>query len=255
MLAFFPDVVGPLLEALAPKSIVEIGSESGKTTRRLVELARAVGAKVHAVDPAPLFDAEAWVRDAGGTLVMHRATSLEALPLIERMDAVLIDGDHNWYTVHSELWSIERLCRERGHDLPLVVLHDIAWPYGRRDLYYQPDAIPAEHRQPWAKRGIAPDRSELLEKGGFNAHLCNALHEGGAKSGVLTAVEDYLRETSEGFELVRIPAVFGLGILLPQALAVSRPEVAEQVRVWASPAVERFIDRLETARIAMLLGY
>jgi len=247
-------VVGPLLETLAPKSIVEIGSESGKTTRRLVELAQSIGAVVHAVDPAPLFDSEAWVNEAGGALSMHRTTSLDALPHIERLDAVLIDGDHNWYTVHAELCLIERLSRERGHALPLVLLHDIAWPYGRRDLYYDPDAIPAEHRQPWARRGISPTSSELLAQGGFNAHLCNAIREGGPKNGVLTAVEDYLRETEEAIELVRIPAVFGLGMLLPSALAEARPDVAQRVRVWAPREIESFIDRLETARIAMLTG-
>lgn len=254
VLAFWPDVVGPLLERLAPASIVEIGSESGKTTRRLVELAVNIDAVVHAIDPAPLFDSEAWVREAKGALVMHRATSLESLPLIEHMDAVLIDGDHNWYTVHGELWLIEELCRARNRPLPLVMLHDVAWPYGRRDLYYDPDSIPAEHRQPWARRGISPTESELLAEGGFNAHLCNAITEGGPKNGVLTAVEDYLAETTERIELVRIPTVFGLAILLPQTLAHARPDVAERVRVWAPPEIERFLDRLEMARIAMLTG-
>ena len=32
--------------------------------------------------------------------VLHEALSLNALPRIERPDVVLIDGDHNWYTVH-----------------------------------------------------------------------------------------------------------------------------------------------------------
>lgn len=254
MLPFWPDVIAPLLEDLSPTSVVEIGSESGKTTRRLVELMRARGGVVHAVDPAPLFDSEAWTQQAGGALVMHRRASLEALGAIERFDAVLIDGDHNWYTVRGELRLVERLCRERGQPLPLVLLHDIAWPYGRRDLYYDPDAIPAAARQPFARRGISPTQSELLEAGGFNAHLCNALHEGGPHNGVLTAVEDYLRETEEPFVFVRIPAVFGLGILLPEALARRQPSLAERVRAWGVPEIERFLDRLETARIAMLTG-
>ena len=35
--------------------------------------------------------------------------------------------------------------------LPLLVLHDVGWPYGRRDLYYDPDDIPASTASPWRK--------------------------------------------------------------------------------------------------------
>jgi hypothetical protein len=233
---------------------VEIGSESGKTTRRLVDLARGRGGVVHAVDPAPGFDADLAVRELAPHLVFHGKKSLDALPEIDRMDAVLVDGDHNWFTVHAELCLIERLAIERGHTPPLILLHDIAWPYGRRDLYYDPDAIPAEHRQPFAKRGISPTSSELAAEGGYNAHLCNALHEGGPKNGVLTAVEDWLAGTSLEAVFAKIPAVFGLGIVLPTLRADARPDLARRVAAWTVPEVERFIDRLETARIAMLTG-
>jgi hypothetical protein len=254
MLAFWPDVVCPLLEALRPESIVEIGSESGKMTLRLLELAQRTHAKVHAVDPAPLFDPEVWKQKYPGDFVFHRAESLSAMHDIHRFDAVLIDGDHNWYTVLSELNLLEQRCHDLGQHWPLILLHDVAWPYGRRDLYYQPERIPEEHRQPYAKRGISPTEAELLPKGGFNAHLCNAVREGGPKNGVLTAVEDYLAQTAIGFELAKIPAVFGLAILMPEQLASAHPEVARMVRAWGVPEVERFIDRMETARIAMLTG-
>ena len=76
---------------------------------------------------------------------------------------VLIDGDHNWYTVLSELETIERLCDERGQGFPLVLLHDIGWPYGRRDLYYDPASIPEEHRKPYDKKGMLPGVPGLVE--------------------------------------------------------------------------------------------
>jgi hypothetical protein len=254
MLAFWPDVLRPLLEVIEPKSIVEIGSESGKTTRLLLEQAETLGAVVHAVDPAPRFDVATWQQLHGERFVFHRKVSLEALHDIETFDVVLIDGDHNWFTVFHELKLIEARCHELSIALPLMVLHDVAWPYGRRDLYYDPAAIPEEHRQPYARRGISPTESVLLEAGGFNAHLCNAAHEGGPKNGVLTAVEDYLKQSDERFVFVRIPAAFGLAILLPEALALRTPAAAASVEAWGVPAIERFIDRLETARIAMMTG-
>ena len=254
MLAFWPDVVRPLLRALEPKTIVEIGSESGKTTLRLLELAREIGATVHAVDPAPLFDVDAWRRDHGEHLVLHLKPSLAVLDQLGPFDAVLIDGDHNWYTVYNELRLVERRSRELGAAMPLILLHDVAWPYGRRDLYYQPESIPEADRQPYARRGISPTESELLDQGGYNAHLCNAEREGGPRNGVLTAVEDYLKQSQQQYLVARIPAAFGLGILLPAQLAAERPQLERLVKAWTVAEVERFIGRLEMARIAVMTG-
>ena len=44
--------------------------------------------------------------------------------------------------------------REAGAPLPVCFLHDVGWPYGRRDLYYAPERIPEEFRQPWAQKGL-----------------------------------------------------------------------------------------------------
>jgi hypothetical protein len=134
------------------------------------------------------------------------------------------------------------------------MLHDLAWPNGRRDHYYDPSTIPEEHRQPYAKRGMSPAASDLLAAGGMNAHLANALHEGGPKNGVLTAVEDYLRESEIEFLFAKIPAAFGLAILLPKTLAARKPALEDLLSPWRSAHVEAFVDRLETARIAMLTG-
>lgn len=252
MLPFFPDVIAPMLDVLRPASVIEIGSEHGKMTRKLCELVSRWGGRLHAIDPAPLFDAAVWTKELAPTLVVHEKRSLDALPEVGAMDVVLIDGDHNWYTVISELRMVERLARERGRPQPLVMLHDIVWPYGRRDLYYDPASIPSEHRQPFAHKGISPTASELCERGGMNAHLANATTEGGPKNGVLTAVEDYLAETQVKQAFAKIPAAFGLGILLPEGLASRAPALDKLVEPWRSAAVQGFIDRLETARIAML---
>jgi hypothetical protein len=156
--------------------------------------------------------------------------------------------------VFHELKLIEQRCVANDRPLPLIVLHDVAWPYGRRDLYYDPSNIPDEFQQPWDNKGISPTQSALLAEGGLNSHLCHAVEEGGPRNGVLTAVEDYLKETDVPFVAARIPAVFGLGILLPGPLARAKPELRRRVEVWSTPEVESFIDRLEMARIAMLTG-
>ena len=79
-------------------------------------------------------------------------------------DAVIIDGDHNYYTVSSEL----RLIAEHAGDagLPLLLCHDVGWPHARRDSYYAPETIPAEHRHETVEGGyVFPGNSGLREGG------------------------------------------------------------------------------------------
>ena len=66
---------------------------------------------------------------------------------------MIIDGDHNYFTVREEL----RLIGERapGAELPLLLFHDVGWPHARRDDYHDADAIPAEHRHPVAGAAAA----------------------------------------------------------------------------------------------------
>lgn len=157
MFYFWETVVQPALDATMPRTVVEIGAEAGHLTDRLVGWCQARGAILHAIDPKPAFDVPAWEARCGDNFVMHVAMSLDALPTIADIDAVLIDGDHNWYTVHEELRLIETGCTSRGRSFPLVLVHDIGWPYGRRDLYYDPETIPAASRQPYGRGAMLPE--------------------------------------------------------------------------------------------------
>ena len=67
-------------------------------------------------------------------LELIRETSLRALATIELPDVVIVDGDHNYYTVSEEL----RLIGDRGGgaELPLLLFHDVSWPHARRDDYF-----------------------------------------------------------------------------------------------------------------------
>ena len=98
--------------------------------------------------------------DQSSTLV--RETSLEALRHIELGDAIILDGDHNHYTLTNEL----RLIDDRAERLPLRVLHDVGWPLARRDAYEAPDQIPEQHRQPLARGvGLAPGDAGVVAAG------------------------------------------------------------------------------------------
>lgn len=210
---FSETVILPLLKIKQPGVIIEIGSESGLCTEKLLRFCRAHGAVLHAIDPAPKFDARAWETEFAPSFIFHQERSLDALLKIGPSDAVLIDGDHNWYTVHHELLLIDLAARQNPNGFPLVLLHDVGWPYGRRDMYYNPDDIPEQYRQPCARQGMRPGEPGLSAGGGLNPHLCNALHEGGARNGVLTAVEDFMHEREGAFAFAQIPGLQGLGVL------------------------------------------
>ncbi len=80
---------------------------------------------------------------------------------MDDVDAALIDGDHNWYTVINEVRMLADKSEAQGHEFPLTLLHDVGWPYGRRDQYCDPDAIPDEYRQPIHSGGLWPGEEGL----------------------------------------------------------------------------------------------
>ena len=153
--------------------MVEIGALRGDTTVLLLDLL-GPDSELHVIDPLPTFDPEEHSRRFPGRYVFHRDISHNVLPELPAVDAALVDGDHNWYTVYHELRFLHEAAEAAGRPLPLLVLHDVRWPYGRRDLYYEPDRIPAEHRQPYARRGLLPGRPDLCDSEGLNPHLANA---------------------------------------------------------------------------------
>ena len=247
MKRFWDTVVGPILEAARPKSIVEIGTDEGLNTRNLLTYAEGVGAVVHVVDPVPKYDVAEWQERYGPCFVFYRNLSIDAIPSIPGIDLVLVDGDHNWYTVYNELRLIERRCAELSQPFPLVMLHDVGWPFGRRDLYYDPDTIPKEYCRPYGPEGIRPGVEGLLEEGGLIQGLEKAKCEGGPRNGVLAAVEDFLRETEQEVELIVVPGFHGLALLVPPRYRRNRG-LAEILDIWdLPPNVARHAERLEEA--------
>jgi uncharacterized small protein (DUF1192 family) len=222
------------LDAADVRSVVEVGAFAGDLTRALLDWGADSGARVVAIDPSPGDDLEALASERP-ELELVRKTSHEALAEIEIPDAVIIDGDHNYFTVSEELRLIAE--RSEGDRFPLLIMHDVGWPHARRDSYYAPDRIPAEHRQPIVERGgLVPGDPGLVE-GGLPL-VWVAEREGGPRNGVLTAVEDFL-QTREGLRLAIVPAFFGVGFVWPAAAAWSGAVAAVLEPLASNPVLER----------------
>ena len=218
---FWEKVIKPIMIAVQPTNIVEIGSLTGLNTFKLLDYCQHAEARCTVIDPAPQFDVELLKDYYGEAFHMLREFSLQALPKLESYDMILIDGDHNWYTVYHELKQVEHMAKSAGA-FPVVLLHDTEWPYGRRDMYYFPDSIPPDYRQPNAKQGLVPGNPQLLPIGGFNHVVSNAVLEHGERNGVLTAIEDFLQETEFDVTWYRLHSSNGLGIIMPAESPAAR---------------------------------
>ena len=226
--------VAPVLEAAGARKIVEIGALRGENTRQIID---RLGPEtvLHVIDPLPDFDPAEHEAEFAGQYVFHRDLSLNVLGDLPPMDAALVDGDHNWYTVYNELRLLREVARANDAPLPLLILHDVGWPYGRRDLYYDPTNIPDEFRREWSRKGMEPGKVWVVPYGaGLNPTLANANTEGGRRNGVRTGMDDFVAEHDQPLRVLVLPIYFGLAI------------VAEESRLDANPALRAALDRLES---------
>lgn len=245
----FSDIIVDALDLAGAKEIVEIGAEFGGMSSVLADFAAAHRGRLTSVDPCPKDEFIAWAAEHPD--MRHIAkTSFDAFDELEQVDAWVIDGDHNWYTVYNELKRVDGICRRDGKPL-LAFLHDVAWPWARRDLYYAPDRIPEVFRHAYSyEGGVTLDYPGVIQNQGFRGHgqYACAAHEGGPRNGVLTAVEDFIDEVrgeGRGIAFARVPAVFGLGILFSTD-ADWAPALSELVIPFHE---NQLIQRLEENRL------
>ncbi len=234
----FQPVCQPLIEAWAPRSICEIGVENGRATEWLVNLSGALGGEYHGVDPT--IDTAPSPVGKAGHAHFHCQPSLGYLAEAPPHDVYFIDGDHNYHTVSNELSLIAKSAAgaERA---PLIFLHDVSWPWARRDLYYRWDDIPEEARQESSQgNNFRVDQAEPVDTGGFQpaGTLYYARKTSRDRNGVLTAVEDFLASQPD-WEFLTLPNFFGLGIL------VARNEL-EGARAAAVDAIRTSVNCLST---------
>lgn len=172
---FWNTVMLPIFKEYQPKVVVEVGTYQGENTTQILHYLEDLqdpNAKLITIDPRPKIDVKAWEDYWGDLLEIRQELSLDVLPTLKEIDAVIIDGDHNYYTVFTELSVIED--KFRGGIQPLIFLHDTGYPWARKDLYYNESTIPPEHIHHY---------------------------EGGPRNGVLTAVEDFIKLSDQAWEL------------------------------------------------------
>ncbi len=203
----FKDFIFTLIVKMKAESVVEIGIEHGKLSKELKTLLEKEKITHIAIDPNPTAPPEKYTN-------FFNTKSLDYLEKAEGHDLYLIDGDHNYYTVSKEL---EHIKLANGEGQRVILLHDVSWPCSRRDFYYNINDIPDKNRLPSSENiRISPGNMEF-DTYGFEScgHFHIALKEGGEKNGVLSAVEDFLKNNTE-YTYFSIPCFYGLGILFKE---------------------------------------
>ncbi len=209
---FAPFILG-LIERCSPKSVLEIGSEHGGFSKQMYETCMSKGSALVTIEPFPAPP----VKELAEVSENFHLFIGKSIPYFLQegcqSDFVVNDGDHNWFTVFTELTLIDAAWKKRKAS-GVIVMHDVAWPWARRDLYYDPKSLPPEALRPFTfTHGLTLDNAGIIEGGfrGEGAYAC-AVKEGGPCNGVLTAIEDFLTEHKE-YNYRQIDAIFGLGVL------------------------------------------
>ncbi len=234
MYPFWERVVWPILQTTRASRIVEIGALRGETTALMLERL-GPDTELHVIDPVPEFDPAEHEKQFPGRYIFHRDVSHTVLPQLPPVDVALVDGDHNWFTVYHELKMLAETARKADAPLPIIIMHDVLWPYGRRDLYYEPERVPEEFRQPYEMKGIRPGTKQVLPAGGMNPEHYNAVTEGGPRNGVMTALDDFIAEYDRPLRRLVLPVYYGLAI------------VVEESRLEREPELRALLDSFESA--------
>ncbi|MGD9866260.1 MAG: class I SAM-dependent methyltransferase, partial [Pseudodonghicola sp.] len=151
---FWTPILRPLLAAARARRVIEIGADAGRNSQRLARWCRANGAFADIIDPLPGFDAAEFDRTWEGAAKVHLAPSLDILTSLPAADVVLIDGDHNWFTVYNEINLLLGPVDAPRPNPPILGFHDPSWPGARRDADYEISRHPESVRQP---PGVGPD--------------------------------------------------------------------------------------------------
>ena len=246
---FWIDIVKPLLCKVKAERLLEIGADQGDQTRHLLQYCEAVRGSLIVIEPFPT-PALREIVGASRRVRLVVDKSHRALPGIDTpVDAVLLEGDLNYYAVHGDLVGIERLSRSTNRPLPLIFVRT-GWPYARRDMYYDPDDMPPEGKHGYHTSGITPWSADL-EAVMINSPFANAVHEGGKRNGILTAVEDFVRESSYPLGLFSLPLNHGLGIVYTRGSAA---ESFIEDNFVPPPGLNRLLETVELARLNDIIG-
>lgn len=245
----FDSILIPLLHAVKPKNIMQIGVEKGELTEILLHWVESNGGHLTCVDQFVWKEKKIdEMLSSSNHATWSTNAPLDFLQDAPEADLYIINDDYNYYTVYNELQLAYNACTKAKKPF-LALVRGTGWPFSRRDAYHNPDLIPEKYRHPhtWSK-GLSPDRSDVVEGAITVNTLAFANQEGGDNNGVLIAIWDFLKDKKELIDSTFILAYCGLHILFSH-----NTEWAKTIRELLKPETVNLILALEENRIKLLL--
>lgn len=241
------ELIESIITFVKPQNVLEIGSEAGGSSMQLAELSQKLDYQLTTIDPQP----DKKIVALAAKHKNYRVIAGKSLDHIHKLsffpEVAIIDGDHNYYTVFHEL---SQLLEKHRDEAFAIILHDVGFPSGRRDMYYHPADIPKGFLHAHSfHNGALPGEKRLVKNAGFSGagKVAFAREEGGPKNGVLTAVEDMLTAHPH-LKYQQVEAVFGLGVIY------SGPRsFREAIETRIAPYQKQILANLERNRIASYL--
>lgn len=217
-LTTFSEIMEPLVLALKPASIVEIGADYGLMTEVLIAWAKKTNAHLTVVDT----NDRSLPEESENSLNTFCGRSLDYLKGAPPAHLYVIDGDHNYYTVSGELDAIANAVEASSSQSTVVFLHDVTWPGSRYDMFYDLSNVPEQ-----GKRRLGDSSLSLL--GRVDRHFAIPFAEVAVASGAdneepvgaKVALKEFLAARPQ-WQFVEVPVAYGLAVL------VRSPEAAPQ---------------------------
>lgn len=134
---------------------------------------------------------------------------LNILPTLKEFDAIFLNDDPNWYTIYNEL----NLIKNNNESFPLVFVCNNKYPHKRRDSYINPENIPEEYKNECCDTlPIEYEENNEIKCTMIKDGLCHAIYKNTEKNGVLTAIEDFLKENSY-LKLLEVNPLEGISLI------------------------------------------
>ena len=187
------DVIPIILESFKANNIIICGLYDDDTINQISSYCKVNGALVTAINSKNIFNGD-----------YFQDNTLKVLPALNEYDAIFLNDDPNWYSVYTEL----KIIKENNSEFPLVFICNNVFPHKRRDSYSNPENIPNEFLNDYAKELTHKDI--LLYDDYYHA-----IDENTPKNGVLTAIEDFIKENNS-IGIMNIKLLNGITILYPK---------------------------------------
>ncbi|RLA84541.1 MAG: hypothetical protein DRG78_01185 [Epsilonproteobacteria bacterium] len=237
-----------LVEIINPKSVCEIGSERGLTSQLLGQVFKNIE-KLHIVDP---FINKELKENKPDNMILHEEISLEFLKKELEVELYLIDGDHNYYTVKNELLGVQK--NRNNKQKTFILMHDVSWMWARRDMYYNADSIPDTNENKY-NTSLNLENKENVKYGFPSADSYSiSIKDGGSKNGVLTAIEDFVKESDLKWNFSYIPSLWGLGFLWLEDNFTEEEVIKINLILNKLDSLKEFFGILEANRLRLLQG-